>query len=129
MRRQLNNHGEYVMNAINNTKHTPGEWKTRTEGFDEKPYWGDVEVYTEDYGKVCALADNWSIWNSDGNEDAAIECRKEAEANAKLIAAAPELLEALKECRKWYENNTDRLYPDTPICFSNALSAIQKATV
>lgn len=37
------------------------------------------------------------------------------------------LLDAIKECRSWYEDNFNRLAPDTPICFSKALTAIQKA--
>jgi hypothetical protein len=95
------------MNAINNTKHTPGPWYVTRHN--------DLQ---------------YSISQKETGYDEMIEALdEEDEANAKLIAAAPELLEALKECRKWYENNTDRLYPDTPICFSNALSAIQKATV
>ena len=45
----------------------------------------------------------------------------EAEANARLIAAAPELLEALKEMRDWYQK-----YIGLPACAANA--AIAKAT-
>lgn len=40
--------------------------------------------------------------------------------NARLIAAAPELLEALQELRDWYEENTG-----LPACQANA--AINKA--
>ena len=53
----------------------------------------------------------------------------EAMANAKLIAAAPELLESLIEIREWYEKNHVKYLGDyTPICFSKALSLIKKAT-
>ena len=45
----------------------------------------------------------------------------EVAANARLIAAAPELLEALKEMRDWYQK-----YIGLPACAANA--AIAKAT-
>jgi len=32
---------------------------------------------------------------------------------------------ALKECREWYENNASKIAPETPICFSKALSALK----
>jgi len=34
------------------------------------------------------------------------------------------LVSALKECREWYENNANKIAPETPICFSKALSVI-----
>lgn len=35
------------------------------------------------------------------------------------------LVEALQECREWYVNNADKIAPETPICFSKALSLIK----
>lgn len=54
---------------------------------------------------------------------------KEAEANAHLIAASKNLYYALKECREWYEKIGFRyLAPETPVCFSKALSVLLKAS-
>lgn len=56
--------------------HTPGPWTARK--------------HTDTKG--------WTV--SAGNSIASVKPRPEAEANARLIAAAPELLEALKEIRE-----------------------------
>lgn len=61
-------------------KGTKGEWKTRGN-------FKALEVVSS-YGSVCAIARQSSI---DSNIDS------QAEANAKLIACAPEMLEQLKE--------------------------------
>ena len=64
------------------------------------------------------------------NKDGILQPIDPEHPNAKLIAAAPELLEALQKVRKWYEEKgCEMLAPATPVCFSEALSAIQKATV
>lgn len=61
------------------TKHTQGPWRTSlTEG---QRAWN---VSSEATGRTVAIVSDWS---------------PEAEANARLIAAAPELLEALKSAR------------------------------
>ncbi len=64
------------------TKHTPGPWRTEREGFST--------VYVEariDGGLIQEVA-------ACGPTEAGLE---QQEANASLIAAAPDLLEALKE--------------------------------
>lgn len=53
---------------------------------------------------------------------------EETKANALLISKAPEMLEMLKELRKWYEENQYRLGDYTPVVFSKALSLIKEAT-
>ena len=55
--------------------------------------------------------------------------KKQAEQMLKIWDAAPELLEALIKIRHWYERNQKEYFNEyTPICFSEALSAILKAT-
>ena len=64
------------------TKHTPGPWRTKREGFST--------VYVEariDGGLIQEVA-------ACGPTEAGLE---QQEANARLIAAAPDLLEALQE--------------------------------
>lgn len=48
--------------------------------------------------------------------------RKEAEANAKLMAAAPELLKALSEITKI--TGADDIYPETPVGNTNGCACI-----
>lgn len=50
---------------------------------------------------------------------------QEMKANAALIAAAPELLEALKDCVRGLEHIASQLFPDT---LERAHAAIAKAT-
>ena len=67
------------------SKHTPGPWKTVARNYpiaDTGDYDGCWEVLTGDPKKPIV-----QIWG-DSDED---------EANARLIAAAPDLLEALKD--------------------------------
>lgn len=64
------------------SKHTPGPWKQGTRGPNGCPIIG-----TEKGLMVCMLAHSA---NESGQKE-------QAEANAHLIAAAPELLEALEE--------------------------------
>lgn len=62
-------------------QHTPGPWKTN----------GDPYVSTGDGKHSIAFTDCRGISDA------------EAKANARLIAAAPDLLEALKDCRRALE--------------------------
>lgn len=67
------------------SKHTPGPWKLR------RVTRYDIRIAPESEPEHVSIA-GMAIW---GEED-----REELEANARLIAAAPELLEALKELRE-----------------------------
>lgn len=62
--------------------HTPGPWKLRE--VTQLVYWGKIYTGT----KSIAQVQLWEHGKASGDE--------EARANAHLIAAAPELLEALK---------------------------------
>lgn len=63
-------------------KHTPGPW-----------FADGGKVYeSQDYHEICSFWSNaFPVW----------------EANARLIAAAPDLLEALEECVKWLETSAE----------------------
>lgn len=95
------------------TKHTPGPWIA-------KEFAGNWNVTTTEKPRthnVCKVSD-----------------LDDTEANARLIAAAPELLEALRSCLEWMEftipklneTNTHRMNWGGPI--SKARAAISKAT-
>lgn len=62
------------------TKHTPGPWECRP---------------SNEYGWT------YEITNKEGNDDT------QAEANARLIAAAPDLLEALQSVHQWMDDQAD----------------------
>src|SRR5258708_5011176 len=66
-------------------KHTPGPWSVG-DGSAESMYAGSniVQAHRPDSAALFNLAD--------------VNIHFEAEANARLIAAAPELLEALRQC-------------------------------
>jgi hypothetical protein len=76
-------------------KHTPGEWKVgpASSGRGPSDDGGDypITVWEDDYPHIIAEVINKT------REDT----HQPAEANAKLIAAAPDLLEALKECHEY----------------------------
>ena len=99
------------------TLHTPGPWHTKRDGFST--------VYVE-----ASIGGGWI------QEVAACgpteKGSEQQEANAKLVAAAPELLEALKRVVEW----RDTLYATSGLSakgailedFDDSLSAIAKAT-
>ncbi len=65
------------------TKHTPGPWKQEGNNI--------VADYTATCGVVASVSAMPNKW--------------ETEANARLIAAAPELLEALRDVMGWYDTS------------------------
>jgi len=93
------------------TKHTQGEWRVSKSG---NPQFKTC-VVAEDMGSVCFITD-WT--------------EEEAKANAKIISAAPELLESLKQLME----GVDGLPPLTAITgtltkqYKQAQQAIKKAT-
>lgn len=86
-------------------KHTSGPWTVGT---------ADLEIHTAD-GKN--IADAWR-WNAEIDEPT-------AKANANLIAAAPDLLAALREMAEHWPPQK----PESPafMAYINAMSAIAKA--
>ena len=81
-------------------KHTPGPWHHGQK--NKRSVFGKDGWRVADCGTAFSKSDD------------------EMEANARLIAAAPDLLEALKELRDWYRENVG-----LPACKANA--AIDKA--
>lgn len=96
------------------TKHTKGEWFS-----------------------CCTKSDPHFLFAKDGNVSICTFTRKqydgieipieEMQANAKLIAAAPELLEALIEIKKLYGDRTDYI-GEYKTAWNNVSNAINKAT-
>jgi hypothetical protein len=87
-----------------NTKHTPAPWTVNPKA------------------KTNIRHGNLTIANCSSTHDGSRE--EEEIANAKLIAASPELLKALEELMKVYERNGQLLSFDVNI----ARNAIKKAT-
>lgn len=73
-------------------KHTPGPWITN-EADHDAPY-QDIKIKAGKHHTVC------TVWIDDApvHDFNALQ-----EANARLIAAAPDLLEAAKQVLAWYE--------------------------
>lgn len=96
-------------------KHTKGEWKRNPHDTDLE------ETIKSDSGlRICEVK---SFGSNDCFRDPSVEERK---ANAKLIAAAPELLEALQELLIYCRGNmTNQLEP----LVGRAINAINKATL
>ena len=81
-------------NTMNNT-HTPGPWRVSPSG---------ILVCTADDDRPHV---NIAIIEDNGN-DALAPMPNEVAANARLIAAAPELLAILEDTRDWLETNLRR---------------------
>ena len=80
---------------MSNLKHTKGEW------IYQDSTQGDVGIYCKGHGYICFLP---QVRKFENQQQRYIDELKEAEANAKLIAAAPDMLEALKEANAELEN-------------------------
>jgi hypothetical protein len=86
-----------------NTKHTAGEWHAH-----------DGQIYPQETGKTLALIPYFDKEN------------KEHEANAKLIAAAPELLQALETLLKSYAADFEQI-TGAPLNQTEAVKQAQAA--
>jgi len=71
-------------------QHTKGTWRVVTEPIEGNPYWiGNGTEVSSERGRIADC-------NRDGHRK-----QDEAQANAKLIAAAPDLLAELQEVLDW----------------------------
>lgn len=86
------------------TNHTQGNWHAH-----------DGQIYPEQTGATVALIPYFDKDN------------EQHQANSKLIAAAPDMLEALIKCRQWFDNHGKDYEIGLPNCFINAKGAIDKA--
>ncbi len=104
------------------TKHTPGEWHIEKSGTGK--YNRVFTIYgTDNLCEKCGKGDGqWLICET---LESAVGYKK-AEANAKLIAAAPELLEALQGILDIGKRDTSN--PKYDCYYNTAKEAIKKAT-
>lgn len=72
----------------NETKHTPGPWS------NEEGTWGDIN---SSEGDICIVLYEGNVGEKFIIQDSVRASKATAKANARLIAAAPELLEALRD--------------------------------
>jgi hypothetical protein len=77
-------------------KHTPGEWKVVAHN------WKDVSVSSEKH--ICLL----SLDEDETTDDIFENLSNERDANAKLIAAAPDLLDALVNMRTAFDLSNEK---------------------
>lgn len=95
-------------------KHTPGPWHYRTH---------DGSIGSIDAADGTAVAQAFQV-----NPISVDLTQASRVANAKLIAAAPELLEALKEITEAFEGRcADWENPEFNDCYNKARAAIAKA--
>jgi hypothetical protein len=97
-------------NPMTNAKHTPGPWES------------SVSIVENAEERVTIRQKKW------GGEIIADmgELEYHNEANARLIAAAPDLLEALEAVESWALDRMGR-YESMPPCIRSARIAIAKA--
>jgi hypothetical protein len=93
-------------------KHTPGPWSA--ERVWDIP---ETKVHAYFHGEPYALAEVYSTFTSG-----------EREANAKLIAAAPDLLDALRAMREAFPSHGASMNAQQAAAFELAIATIDKAT-
>lgn len=96
-------------------KHTAGKWEVskETNGLFVHAKTGDTGLNDA----ICLIYTDKPNFHAD-----------KAEANAKLIAAAPELLEACERALSWFYLNLKRGSKE-PACLSELTAAIKAATI
>lgn len=102
------------------TKHTPGPWFVEHHEWLQK---GHCAISSKDHGELAQV-----VWCMEDDECIGRNS-PEKEANARLIAAAPELLEAAQKVLAWYEAEEDHSKePDFYKRMDAIRAAIAKAT-
>ena len=108
------------MNAKHTPVWTPGPWRVSGGRYIKQDY---TEIgLSDDAGMMIA-----SIPGGETSGPFFVENRAECDANARLIAAAPELLEALEDCVAVMDRELAGLKAIQPE-LSSARAAIAKAT-
>jgi hypothetical protein len=80
------------------SKHTPGPWLPSKFGF---------QVLTGDsWNTICTLRGGAEWGDGRGKYEQEYEWQNQ-EANARLIAAAPDMLDALREIEEWADDRAD----------------------
>jgi hypothetical protein len=92
--------------------HTPGPWTVEGESSND----GEAEVIVAENRTICWTANSWA---TDSDEEV---ISREDRANARLIAAAPELLHSLKAAVE--SINEACHYEDTEECAEAFASAV-----
>jgi hypothetical protein len=110
------------------TKHTPGPWQFAPGRFNAEPILGSPGTVTDGEWIVCTIEGV----GSDSNPPDAIDREYEEMtlANARLIAAAPDLLAAAKEVLEGLNERIDAAPPEAKPVFIgivNLWHAINKA--
>lgn len=103
------------------SKHTPGPWKYYQNSYHQT----DITVFADDDGSgrvqgICRV-DGIGAWKDGPETDELFEIQA---ANARLIAAAPCMLEALEIVAEAIKNNPEWNIPNT---YEKLLKAIAKA--
>lgn len=94
------------------TKHTKGEWKA------VKPNNSQIFISSEYHGAICQLP----------REYGGVDGIEEAEANAKLISAAPDLLKSILELKEMSERKIEPTEEEFNEADLRLNAAIKKAT-
>ena len=102
---------------IMSTKHTPGPWFIVTSDHNvivDKDPALDGRIVARTYDNRWQSR---NVYDEDGAEGIA---------NAHLIAAAPDLFEALENCAEWIKRHSPA--DDWPLCWTKAGAALAKAS-
>lgn len=107
---------------MSEAKHTPGDWfLNEADGTIRSRAWGESDQMGDYQGViVCDLSAGLGGW-----PDARPHAKPETLANARLIAAAPDLYSALRDLLDVIA--ADALIPESVSCMQSARAALAKA--